>query len=239
MDSKHANIFKDAFNGLLDLIYPPYCLVCGKAGEDYLCAKCIEKIDFIEPPFCRKCGTPCAEYNCSDCRSREYYFDISRSAAIYDGVLKEAIRQFKYKFNIVMADPLSEIMINRFPKSGLIGKFDFVIPVPIHQARRIERGFNQAEELASRFCDKIHVPLDLDVLYKKTDTKHQANLPQDMRAVNLKGVFAVKNSSRVIGKRILLVDDVFTTGTTLNEAAKALKNSGALSICAYTLAKSL
>jgi len=239
MPNKPIQIAKSIFSGFLDLIYPPFCLVCEQAGEEYLCAQCIETIDVIEAPFCRKCGIPCASYHCSDCQEREYYFEQACSAGVYEGVLKNAIHQLKYKFHIAMADPLAEFMVRSFANTGFRGKFDLVIPIPIHHSRKIERGFNQAEELAWRFCKRRSIVLERDVLYKKKDTKHQANLSQDMRAVNLQGVFAVRNAEKIAGKRILLIDDVFTTGSTLNEAAKALKEAGASTVCAYTLARSL
>lgn len=230
---------RDIFSGLLDLIYPPHCLICRAAGETYLCASCIEKIDLIKPPFCRKCGGPCESFHCEDCREREYHFECARSAAIYEGVLREAIHALKYRNYIAVAEPLAEIMAESFRDTGLAGRADIVIPIPIHASRMIHRGFNQSEELARGFAKRLHLPMEPRVLRKSKKTKRQVELPLDLRVSNVQGAFTAANPERIRGKRILLIDDVFTTGSTLDEAAKVLLNSGASTISAYTLAKSL
>ena len=230
---------RDVIDGALDLIYPPFCLVCGQAGKNYLCAKCIEKIDIIKPPFCRKCGTPCESYYCSDCRLQEFVFECACSAGIYDGVLSEAIHAFKYKGYGVMADPLAELMARCFPTTYLAGKTDLVMPIPIHSSRMVERGFNQATELTRRFCKMVSLPAEYDVLYKHKKTRHQVELSQELRAINLAGAFRVRHAEKIRGKRVLLIDDVFTTGATLDEAARTLHDAGAKSVSGYMLARSI
>ena len=232
-------LLRDACAGILELIYPPHCLVCREAGDDYLCAQCIEEIDLIEPPYCRKCGIPCESHFCRDCREREFAFEFSCSAGAFDGVLREAIFALKYQARIVMADPLADLMVRCFPQTHLAKAVDVVVPIPIHHSRFVERGFNQAEELARRFCKRVSLPLEVDALYKPGNTAHQVSLPRRKRMVNMKGAFAVKNANALTGKRVLLIDDVFTTGSTLDEAARILKANGAAQVYAYTLAKAL
>ena len=245
MDEGHAvkrrliSLARDCWSGLLDLVYPTYCLVCEQESEDYLCAKCIESIDTISPPVCRKCGIPTEEYMCFECRERNYVFTMARSAAIYDGSLRNAIHLFKYSRRIVLADPLAQLMIRCLPDTRLVGKFDIVVPIPIHPSRMRERGFNQAEELARRLCEAINIPMNTQVLYKLKKTRHQANLPEDERLINLQGSFAVRNADMIRGRRVLIVDDVMTTGSTLNEAAQVLLSAGAGEVYGYTLARSL
>ncbi len=233
------NIIHDIYTGLLDLIYPPFCQVCNTVGEDYLCAECIEKIDIIGPIHCRTCGMPTEQFKCSDCQVREYYFESASSAGVFDGALKEAIHQLKYNSRVVLADPLAEIMVRSFPDTRLVGKIDVVVPIPIHHSRYLERGFNQAEELASRFSKCLGLTLSKNALVKTKKTPHQVGLPHELRFINVQGVFRVNNPASIAEKRVLLIDDVFTTGSTLNEAAKALTDAGAISVYAYTLARSL
>lgn len=230
---------RDAFSGLLDLVYPPHCLICRAEGGSYLCAKCIEEIDLIKPPFCRKCGGPTESYLCEECRAREYHFECSRSAGIFDGNLRQAIHSLKYLNHISMAEPLAEIMAQGFRDTGLAGKADIVVPIPIHASRAIRRGFNQSEELAKGFCRRVHLPVEPHVLHKAKKTKRQMELPFDLRLSNIAGSFTVTHPERIRGKRVLLVDDVFTTGSTLDEAARVLLESGASLVSAYTLSKSL
>lgn len=230
---------KDIFSGILDLIYPPHCVVCRTAGEGYLCGKCREKITLIEGPVCRKCGAPCEAYVCEECRDREYAFECARSAGIFEDVLRDAIHALKYSNHVVLADPLAEIMAEVFPSTGLVGMVDVVVPIPIHRSRMIDRGFNQSEELAVRLGKRIGLPVESAVLLKMKKTKHQVELPFDLRATNIGGSFAVDRAQSIRRKKVLLIDDVYTTGSTLNEAARVLLDSGASAVRAYTLAKSL
>ncbi|MHB9036249.1 MAG: ComF family protein [Armatimonadota bacterium] len=236
-----AALARDLWSGLLDLIYPPYCLVCGMVGDDYLCAKCIEEIDVIGEQYCRRCAMPCESYVCHDCREREFAFEFESacSAGVYDGVLRKAIHALKYDKHIAIADQLGDLMVRCFPHRQFSGKIDLIVPIPIHRARLLERGFNQSIELSRRMGGRMSLPVETRVLYKSRNTRHQVELPQDQRVFNLEGAFIVRNADLISGKRVLLVDDVFTTGSTLNEAAKVLRAAGALSVYAYTLAKSI
>jgi competence protein ComFC len=227
----------DLFSGLLDLVYPSYCLVCGKADDDYLCPDCIEMIDVIGDMHCHKCAIPCETHICLDCQSREFAFDWACSAGLYEGVLRKGIHALKYDMHLAIIDQLAGLMVCCYPHRQLNGKVDIVVPIPIHRDRLIERGFNQSEELGRPLCKRISVPLESNALFRIRNMRHQVSLPQDKRMLNIKGAFAVPNPALVLGKRVLLVDDVFTTGATLNEAAKVLKESGALSVYVYTLAR--
>lgn len=228
----------DITDGVLDLVYPPFCLNCRNAGH-YLCAECIEKIQFIEYPFCRICGAPSEAARCIECKEREFAFESARSVGVYEGVLRDAIHAMKYDFHAAVAEPLGELMAARFPGSSLAGKVDVVMPVPIHRSRFLVRGFNQSEELARKLCARVSLPLVMDVLHQPRKTKHQVNLSYDERAANIHGAFAVRDARKIAGKRVLVLDDVLTTGATANEAALALKNAGAKSVHAYTLARSV
>ncbi len=228
----------DAYMGLLDLVFPPFCLTCGTASEEYLCAECVDKILLIEPPACARCGSPAPTYPCPNCEGLSFSFDSAHCAGIYEGVLREAIHAFKYGCCEALSETLGGIMSSRIPARFLEGRIDCVVPLPIHRSRMLVRGFNQSELLARRVCSDTGLELALDVLYQKRKTPHQVNLPQEKRLGNVRNAFAVRNAGKIAGKRVLLVDDVLTTGSTLNEAALAMKNAGASSVHAYTLARS-
>lgn len=230
---------RDAWSGLLDLVYPPFCLICKRADESYLCPECIEKIDVIELPYCRKCGIPCDPNRnlCGNCQEREYQFDSARSVGVFEDVLREAIHALKYGNHAMMAEPLGELMARHYPKTYLEHSVDFAIPIPIHRSRLVERGFNQSLELARVFCRQVSLPLDTGVLVKNRKTLDQIDLPEERRFENMEGCFTVRNPEAVSGRRILLVDDVLTTGATINEAARTLRAAGAREVHGYTLAR--
>ncbi|MGC8862025.1 MAG: double zinc ribbon domain-containing protein [Armatimonadota bacterium] len=241
MTGGFTRMISELYTGVLDLVYPPRCLVCGEPGSLYLCEVCIGRIPLIGPPCCRVCGAPVGlgERTCVECRGREYRFEYARCAGIYEGELRRAIHALKYDSHIVMADPLAELMARAFPNTYLAGKVDVVVPVPIHYSKLVERGFNQSEELARRFCTARGLPLEAGALVKVKKTRPQVDLPEDRRAANVEGSFEVPSPERIAGRRVLLIDDVFTTGATLSEAAGALCAAGASSVCAYALARSV
>lgn len=230
---------RDLYSGLLDLIYPPHCVVCRDAGDGYLCPKCIEKITLIEPPVCYKCGKPCEAFMCDDCYQREYAFECARSAGIFDGPLRDAIHALKYRNHEAVADPLAEIMARAFAGTQLARNVDVLVPIPIHSSRMLDRGFNQSEVLARILARRIGLPVETKVLRKVRKTRHQVDLPLDERTLNVQGSFAIRHSEKISRKRVLLIDDVFTTGSTLDEAARVLLAAGATEVRAYTLARSL
>ena len=239
--NKPVQLLRDLWSGVLDLIYPPHCLVCKGPGNDYLCAECVEKIDIIQPPCCRKCGVPCdpTVYICAECREREYYFEFARSVGIYENELRDAIHALKFACQELMARPLGELMARCYATSGLPGKVDVAVPIPIHRSRLVERGFNQSAEIARVLCKRISLPLQTGALVKTRKTRDQVNLPEDQRFTNLEGAFAVPDPHPIAGKRVLIIDDVLTTGATANEAAKTLRSAGASAVYAYTLARRL
>ncbi|MCE5314870.1 MAG: ComF family protein [Armatimonadota bacterium] len=237
--TKTTALARDLWNGLLDLVYPAHCLVCGTAGDDYLCANCIEQIDVIGEQHCIRCAMPCEAPICNDCRNQLYEFESAASAGVYEGVLRKALHALKYDRHLVMVEPLADLMTRCFPRRQFSGKVDVVVPIPIHRCRMVDRGFNQSLELSRRMCERLSLPLEPQVLYKTRRTRHQADLSQDQRVANLRCAFGVSNPNIVAGKQVLLVDDVFTTGSTLNEAALALKNAGAQSVHVYTLSRSV
>ena len=231
----------DLFNAFLDLIFPPRCLVCGKAGSDPFCSNCRHQIQFIDK-YCRICGKPMEKSRvCEDCRNCRPVFDIARSVAIYDTTIKEALHKFKFQNKMSLGDDLTGILIEYF-KSGPdidLSSVDSVTAVPLHQKRQRERGFNQSEFLAEKFARHYGLNFRNDILVKIKDTKPQFSLKRNVRFKNVSGAFEASPKDAIAGRRVLLVDDIFTTGATICECAKALKSAGAESVYVITLCRAV
>lgn len=235
---------KELFKVYLDLIFPPLCAGCKDKDINFLCEKCKEKINFIKDNFCAKCGGVAegkiiSGATCGKCKIEEKYFTISRSVARYSDVLKDIIHKFKYNKKKYLAKPLSNLMIDylRNDSSIDIKNIDIIIPVPLHKKRLQERGFNQSELLGKCLSEDFKIELASDVLFRTKNTVPQFNLSPFQRAENIKGAFEVKNQNIIKDKNILLLDDIYTTGSTLQEASKSLKKAKTKNIYCLTLAR--
>ena len=226
--------------GVLDLVFPPKCLVCGEIQDHYLCSDCVSKITFLSPPVCRRCAMPLVEGVCPECRGVDFAFDSAHAVGAYEGVLRDAIHAFKYNSQKVLCEPLAKLMIDYLAANRiLLSSIDVIVPVPIHFAREKARGFNQAELLAFRIGQEFRLPAVSDALVRLSAERAQVDLPLDMRKLNVENAFSIKNKAAVAGSRVMLVDDVFTTGSTCDAAAAALRSAGAREIHVFTLARSV
>ncbi len=170
---------------------------------------------------------------CTICRQSQVSFDAAYSFGSFEDSLQQFIHLFKYGKVESLAGPLSRLMLRALPREG---NFDLVMAMPMHWRKQWERGFNQAELLAIPVAKRFGLKLATN-LRRKRYTKSQAGLDEQERRENLKGSFSVRRPEQIAGKRILLVDDVFTTGTTLRTAADQLKGSGAAHVSVLTLAR--
>ncbi|MBN1269460.1 MAG: ComF family protein [Kiritimatiellae bacterium] len=230
---------------LLDLVYPRSCAGCGRAGPSpspHLCWDCLAEVHLIQPPFCSLCGNPVFgyiehEYVCSNCTAHERHFDRARSAARFEGVVRDMLIQFKYRDAIWLAGDLAEVLhactIAHFDPAEV----DAVTFVPLYPARKRARGFNQAEELARRLARRLRKPLLRRCLARVRPTPTQTHLTALERATNVRHAFRAKWLRWLEGRRILLVDDVMTTGATVNECARTLKEGGAARVQVVTVAR--
>ncbi len=225
---------------VLSLLYPPRCLLCKTLGMECLCDVCAGQIAPIPEPHCARCGHGMGEGGgCFNCRRRRPAFDCSRSLGTYDGILRAAVHQFKYRDRPQMAEPLGALLADhaRAMAPVLNGlRFDAMLPVPMHPVRRRLRGYNQSERLARVVARELGVPLDTAALTRPRRTRAQVGLSGDARHRNLRGAFHVPHPANVAGKTLLLVDDVSTTGSTLHECAQALKAAGVQAVYCLTLA---
>jgi ComF family protein len=230
---------------LLDMVYPRNCMGCGIADPEtfrYICWDCWSDAAHIEAPFCELCGDPVAgsvdhEFICYSCSAEKPSFDAARSAARYDGVVGEALRQLKYEKALWLAPDMAELLQNCINAEYTGRKFDLVVPVPLYHVRRRERGFNQSAVLAHELGKRISCKSVPGMLRRIRPTTTQTNLTAPQRLSNVKNAFKSRRAKWLAGRRVLLVDDVMTTGATVNACAKALKKGGALSVHVVTVAR--
>ncbi len=233
----------------LRLLWPSRCVVClsapTAAGNPYICTPCWEQMPRLTAPWCPRCGRPFAsgfalshspDHWCAACRDREPYFDRARAAVSYEGAAATAIRLLKYQRKIVLARSLGALLL---PLLGEMDKVDGVAPVPLHIHRLREREFNQALALAQVVCRAAGWPLWWDLLERIRPTAAQVGLEAAERRRNVRRAFTVRRPKQVEGKTVVLIDDVLTTGSTVNECARVLRRSGAAAVRVLTVARQL
>ncbi len=231
---------------ILSLIYPVHCAGCRKSldplNESGLCDFCKLQIRRNPKPHCPSCGRSIQDMTdlCAECRRRKFHFERAYSACLYEGVLKELVHLFKYKGRASLAITLSGLMTDFIKdNTGTIDEIDLITFVPLQNSRLRRRGFNQSRMLAFNISKEFGIALR-DTLEKKGRTKPQNELSREDRLMNLNGSFRVrKGSSSLADLKILLIDDVMTTGSTLNECAKTLLEDGAKEVRCLTLARGI
>lgn len=222
---------------LLDILFPPRCIGCKRLGK-WLCEDCLDEIERLKPPLCNLCGRPLpvvASRLCPLCQRSPLRIDGIRSVAYYDGIMREAIHRFKYSGLIELATPFGVMMSSYLLENPLPA--DVIVPVPLHNERFKERGHNQAALLAQELGRMIGLPVVEKSLVRIRDTPPQVGLSADERRENVRGAF-ICIGEELVGRRVLLVDDVVTTGATLEACSLALKDAKTLSVWAFTLARS-
>ncbi len=232
----------------LNLIYPKRCQGCGSKlhyeNRFYLCLECLKKIKLNSPPFCIKCGRPVAgmaeiEVVCGKCAGAKYDFDKAFFCCNYEGLVKELIHKFKYNHKKFLIYIFNKLMVD-FAKNYIsINNLDMVAPVPLHRGKLQQRGFDQSLLLSRNLSKTLGLSHSYNILTRDKDTRQQTGLSKKQRLDNIKGAFSVKSKKVFDNKRVLLIDDVFTTAATANECAAALKKVGAKSVTLLTLAKGL
>jgi ComF family protein len=220
---------------LADLFYPQRCVGCGVRASDLLCAGCHEALPFIQPPVCRRCGLPTAFDTpvCEDCKGRDLFFDAARAPLRYEGVGKEIVHTLKYRGYLAVVPRLSGPMMIRAALEAGWGRFDRIVPIPLHRSRMARRGFNQAAVLAREVAGGLGCGFE-DSLQAVRGTRDQVHLSAAERRANVRGAFRARSR---VGGRVLLVDDVLTTGATLSEGARVLREAGADEIYALCLCR--
>lgn len=221
--------------GAADLLYPPRCVICGTFGSNYICPSCLQYIECIPRPYCLRCGHPIHGKHCLNCWGRVQSFTAARALGIHEGVLRQAIHAFKYNGARMLADPLARLLHKYLTTRCDIPWrcADWIVPVPIHPARFRLRGYNQSELLACCLSHITGMPVLSNAISRVRYTRPQVELSGPQRRENVKAAFRVTRLEAVRGKKLLVVDDVATTTSTLHECSLALSHSGASRI--YTL----
>jgi competence protein ComFC len=235
-------------NAGLGLLYPEICQLCHQqravARDGFVCSQCWSHVRFIRAPFCERCGLPfegdlTTKFECTNCREMELHFSSARSAVVAKTIVLEAIHRFKYSHALWFENFLADLLLREAVPVLKNEKWDFIVPVPLHPLKEREREFNQAEILARHLADKTSVPLNNKILRRITPTATQTLLSREQRATNMNGAFAVRDQVQLAGKKIVIVDDVFTTGATTSACARALRGAGATAVCVWTVARGL
>jgi competence protein ComFC len=229
---------------LISLFYPPICTICAAdvGPSEYLCGDCNAKAARIVPPFCETCSEPFPgaitdAFTCANCGHRKLYFETAVAAYRSRGIVRRVIHDFKYNRQIHLRHVVAEWLADALDDVRLRSRrFDRLVPVPLHPARRRERGFNQADLLAELLSRRTSIPLQ-PVLQRVRYTKTQTAFDRAERMENLRNAFRLRKNATVQGYRVLLIDDVLTTGSTLSECARVLKVAGAVSVHAATAAR--
>lgn len=227
------------------LLFPSCCEICRTLlvgpGERVVCRDCLDALRMTPSPFCLCCGRffdgSGESHLCAACLERRPSFARHRSVARYEGVVKDIILVYKYKGFEVLAGALGDFIIrNLGGEDDLWSGLEAIVPVPLHPAKERNRGFNQAGLLARRLSQRTKVPLVSRRLVKVRPTSAQTSLEARDREINLRGAFRVRKPAGLAGKVVLLVDDVYTTGSTLRECSRALRQAGVKEVRAVTLA---
>jgi len=229
---------------LFQFFLPPQCHCCETfLGEDQqgICSDCLSKIHWIEPPFCSVCGIPFTSrevenHPCGACMTKKKHFTMARALGSYEGSLREAIHRWKYQGKVNLTPFFGKWMEEGLRRYWTPNPFNLVIPVPLHLKRLRERGFNQALLLAKELSRRTGIPYRKRILQKKRLTLPQVNLSGVEREKGVRGSFHLVGGEELEGKLVLLVDDVYTTGATVNECAKVLLAQGTERVDVLTLA---
>jgi competence protein ComFC len=239
-----AAVTLEPLRALSSLFYPPLCVVCSSDvdGREYLCEDCRDRAPRIAPPFCAKCSEPffgaiTQTFSCANCEHRILHFDAAVAAYRSRGLVRKLVHEFKYGRHRHLRHPLAGWLREAMSDPRLHGRhFDLIVPVPLHPTRERERGFNQATLLAELLARQAAVPL-CGALERIRYTITQTAYDRAERMENLRDAFRLRKKVNVRQLHVLLIDDVLTTGSTLSECARVLKEAGAISVYAATAAR--
>lgn len=241
---KIAEVLRLTGEAFLNALYPPHCANClaDTPSGIHLCAKCAAQAPKIKAPYCSQCSQPFEGaidgiFVCSQCDGRNLPFDCAVAPYRSRGVVREFIHRFKYERHFYLRQPLANWLSEALEDQRITDQpFDFLVPVPLHSARYRERDFNQADVLAKLLAKRAGKPV-LAALKRIRYTTTQTRLHREERMENLRNAFRVRHASRVQSRHLILVDDVFTTGSTVAECARVLRQAGAASVRVVTVAR--
>lgn len=236
---------KQTAAGIFDLFFPPICSICGVRlglNDETICADCRSSFELVGNLVCPVCSHPIdrpVKKRCPNCPTPPAHFQSARSAYLYRGQMAEAVKAFKYshchELGLVLARAMFVALLRRMEDEPL--ELDLLLPVPMHYMRRLKRGYNHAGVLALEYGKLAGVHCSERLLHRIRYTPRQALLPAEERLSNVQGAFEVSGSNAIRGLRVGLIDDVLTSGCTVNECARTLIESGAAEVHILTLAR--
>jgi len=230
----------------LDLVYPPACAGCGvlTGSKASLCPKCWSRLAFIERPYCEVLGTPFSHdlgpgILSADAIANPPPFDRLRSVALYDDLARVLVQSLKYRDRTDLAPMMAGWMLRA--GDGTVEAADLIVPVPLHRFRLVWRKFNQAAELSRALAAASGTPVLFDVVRRTKRTRRQIGLGPRAREENVRGAFSITQEGRekLFGRRVVLVDDVYTTGATVSAVTRTLKRAGVANVTVLTFARAL
>ena len=230
------------------LVYPEVCQVCKEERatpvQGFVGRGCRSKVHPIQPPFCMRCGLPFPgeigmEFECSNCTNVPLHFTYARSAVPAKDVVLDVIHRYKYQRALWFEPFLVELFLEAALPALKSDRWNLIVPVPLHPSRQNEREFNQAEHLAHSLGKAIGIDVNNRALIRIQATPTQTHLTREERARNVRNAFAMRKRADVRGARIIVVDDVLTTGATTNACARTLRKAGAEEVCVWTVARGM
>jgi ComF family protein len=246
MNAQAMNVARQWVEHAIGLVYPRNCLFCSTALAEQergvICAACLTTVRRIEPPFCQQCAAPFAgaitdTFVCGYCKDLRFAFTRAVCGCRAEGIVRESIHRFKYNREMYLGPHLAEWLIEAAQQWIDWQTVDAIVPVPLHPRKKREREFNQSEYLAAALSRHFDRPALVGQLRRVKDTATQTALDAGQRDRNLRNAFAARRMDAFSGKRLVLVDDVFTTGATLNSCARILCRAGASSVIALAVAR--
>ncbi|MEP6663619.1 MAG: ComF family protein, partial [Verrucomicrobiota bacterium] len=212
------------------------------SAEGYVCPECWLKVQFVTEPFCERCGLPydgeiTGPFECSKCREMELHFRSARSAVIANPFLLEIIHRYKYSHALWFEPFLVDLLLRQAKPVLEKDQWDFIVPVPLHPLKKRQREFNQAERLAAHLGRATQIAMNPNLLERIEFTRSQTRLTRPQRSTNMRNAFAMKNRRKLHGEKIILLDDVLTTGARTSACARILQKAGAGEICVWTIAR--
>lgn len=230
----------------MDLMFPRNCPLCSRTlderDEGCVCPVCLAAFKRIEPPMCHWCGRPVHgaitdEFVCTQCVGRKLHYDRALSAVLADARMLDVIHRFKYQRELYFGPHMAQLLIECAARHVDWSKVDAIIPVPLHPRKERHREFNQAHVLTQALGAEFGKPVVTGILHRVLDTPSQTFLNAEERQKNLRDAFRATKPDEFSGRTLVLVDDVYTTGSTSNACARELKKAGATSVLVLTLAR--
>ena len=217
---------KNFYDRILDLVYPPVCGICGKFNQDFLCKKCQKMLEAE------------AKFKIDKVDNQEYFFENHLYIFKYEGIIRKLILNYKFNEKSFLYKTFVNFLLKNEKFFKILKSYDTIIPVPVSSKRMNERGYNQSELIADDIVKQItECECITDCLIKNKNIIEQSKLNKEQRQKNIQGVYILKNKEKLINKEILLIDDIYTTGSTANECCKVLQKAKPKKIDVFTIAK--